>query len=235
MAKDRDAGSRHLDQHGFDGLGPEPVSDTIGWIDLAVYGDTWYGANAALLVWLPGTPTGNLSLFGGSLNSWTVLDADVRTLAVGATALYDFRNGGAMKQYNGSPDNWLIIDETTKAEAIVAGGGLYQVRRDSSADQSIWQYTGIPCSGSSCPGWVKIDNHPYAAPVAGSNTVYELRSPLPAAVSIWQYTGTPCSGSICSAWVLLDKNPNTKTIVAGPVSFGVPRGLSGPTEITGDK
>ena len=140
-----------------------------------------------------------------------------------------------MKQYNGSPDNWLIIDETTKAEAIVAGGGLYQVRRDSSADQSIWQYTGIPCSGSSCPGWVKIDNHPYAAPVAGSNTVYELRSPLPAAVSIWQYTGTPCSGSICSAWVLLDKNPNTKTIVAGPVSFGVPRGLSGPTEITGDK
>src|ERR1700728_3244537 len=111
-------------------MGPEPLSDTIGWIDLAVYGDTWYGANAALLVWLPGTPTGNLSLFGGSLNSWTVLDADVRTLAVGATALYDFRNGGAMKQYNGSPDNWLIIDETTKAEAIVAGGGLYQVRRD---------------------------------------------------------------------------------------------------------
>src|SRR5579863_8595785 len=40
MAKDRYAGSRHRDEHGFDGLGPGSLSDPHRWIDLAVHGDT---------------------------------------------------------------------------------------------------------------------------------------------------------------------------------------------------
>src|ERR1022692_4275638 len=38
--KDRDAGGRHLDEVGLDGLGPEPLSNTFRWIDLGVHGDT---------------------------------------------------------------------------------------------------------------------------------------------------------------------------------------------------
>jgi hypothetical protein len=40
MAKDRAAGGRHLDEYGFDGLGPEPLSDTFRRIDLGVHGET---------------------------------------------------------------------------------------------------------------------------------------------------------------------------------------------------
>src|SRR5271169_5366312 len=40
MAKDRAAGSRHLDQYGLRGLGPGTLSDTFRWIDLGVYGHT---------------------------------------------------------------------------------------------------------------------------------------------------------------------------------------------------
>jgi hypothetical protein len=199
-------------------------SSCPGWTELSTNSqqsnDQLYGANAALLVKLPGGFTGDFSLFGGALNDWTGLDTDVSFFAVGANALYDCRKSGAMRQYTGSA-NWLTIDYTEHTEGIVAGGGLYQIRRNpSTADTALWQYTGVPCSASSCPGWVKIDNHQYAAPVAGLNTVYQFRKPLPGKVSIWQYTGTPCSGSVCSGWVPLDNNPNTTSIVAGPVTFG---------------
>jgi hypothetical protein len=40
IATDRDAGSRHRDEYGFDGLGPGALSDTVRWIDLGVHGDT---------------------------------------------------------------------------------------------------------------------------------------------------------------------------------------------------
>jgi len=203
-------------------------SSCPGWTELSTnYQQSsyqWYGANAALLARLPGGTRDNLFLFGGALNSWTVVDSridgDHDNFAVGATALYDFK-GRAIRQYAGSY-NWLLLDYNRTTEGIVAGSGLYQLRRDSSASESLWQYTGTPCNQGACPGWVKIDNHQYTEPVAGSNTVYEMRRPLPGEVSIWQYTGTPCSGSICSGWVPLDNNPNTTSIVAGPVSFGGP-------------
>ena len=36
------------------------------------------------------------------------------------------------------------------------GQELYQTHSDGT----IWQYTGTPCKGGSCPGWIELDNNP---------------------------------------------------------------------------
>lgn len=78
--------------------------------------------------------------------------------------------------------------------------------RPVSTAGSIWQYTGTPCAGSSCPGWRKLDNNPATMRIAaGSSKLYQLHN----SGKIWQYTGTPCSGSSCPGWQMLDNNPAT--------------------------
>jgi len=193
--------------------GPQPVQDPEGF---------FFGANASLLIFGNIAASGeNLYRFGGAYNNWGQIDTNVYSFAVGASTLYDFRQTGAIRQYTPSPIAyaWQTIDDNQDTYSIAAGGGLYQQRRDSSTDPtavSIWQYTGTPCNGRTCPGWVKIDDHPFTgAPVAGSSTVYQMRGH-----AIFQYNGTPCSGSVCSGWEPLDNNPNTTSIVAGPVTFG---------------
>ncbi len=198
-------------------------------------GGAYYGANGAILVWQssPGigynTPI-SLSLFAGSPNSWAVLDESDAAFAVGATSLYEITSSGEVRQYNQSPITyeWLTIDNNPRVDSIVAGGsGLYELRVNSTAKYSVWQYTGTPCDGTTCPGWVHIDNHTSVvsvvagADVAGSKTVYQLRNLSAGGVSIWQYNGTPCDESVCSGWVPLDANPKTTSIVAGPVPFGI--------------
>jgi hypothetical protein len=201
-----------------------------GWTELSgaqtgqdPYG-FFFGANASMLIMENAEPE-YLYRFGGAYNSWGQIDSGVKYVAVGATTLYDWLWSGEIRQYNASPTKpgWVTIDDNPTTNRIVAGGGLYQQRRDSSTNPqtfSLWQYTGTPCNGSVCPGWVKIDNHPTSAvPVAGSNTVYQMRTPSPGQVSIMQYTGTPCLGTVCPGWIELDDNPNTTSIVAGPMTF----------------
>src|ERR1035438_10811733 len=68
-------------------------------------------------------------------------------------------------------------------------------------DHSIWQYTGTPCNGNSCPGWMMLDDNPSTlAVVPGANTVYQQHTDG----SIWQYTGTPCNSNGCGGWRMLD-------------------------------
>ncbi len=84
---------------------------------------------------------------------------------------------------------------------------LFQLHKNGE----IWQYTGIPCSGNSCPGWQKLDNNPATVAIAATvNALYQLHQDG----SIWQYTGTPCSGNSCSGWQKLDNNPATVAIAA---------------------
>jgi M6 family metalloprotease-like protein len=71
---------------------------------------------------------------------------------------------------------------------------------------SIWQYTGTPCSGNSCPGWQKFDNNAATMRIAaGGNKLYQLHN----SGKIWSYTGTPCSGNSCPGWKMLDNNSAT--------------------------
>src|SRR5271166_7209968 len=50
---------------------------------------------------------------------------------------------------------------------------LYQTHSDGS----IWQYTGVPCGRSSCPGWIELDNNPILKMIAaGGGALYELHN-----------------------------------------------------------
>ncbi|MGA3074226.1 MAG: hypothetical protein ABSG56_11090 [Bryobacteraceae bacterium] len=201
----------------------------------------YYGVNGAILVWqsIPTTCSNigiSLSLFGGTPNIWTGIDESNNGFAVGATALYEMTSSGEVRQYNASPItyDWLTIDNNPRVDFIVAGGsGLYELRANSTAKYSVWEYTGTPCDGATCPGWVHIDNHTSevslvaGADVAGSKTVYEMRYPSAGGVSIWQYNGTPCDENVCSGWVPLDANAKTTSIVAGPVPFPTYPGCAG--------
>jgi hypothetical protein len=219
-------------------------SSCPGWTELqsnTVLGAAYYGANGPNVVWqtVPTECTGigiSLSLFAGTPNNWAFLDQNDVTFAVGATALYEMTSNGEVRQYNQSPITyeWLTLDNNPRVDFIVAGGsGLYELRANSTARYSTWEYTGTPCNGTTCPGWVHIDNHTSlvslvaGADVAGSKTVYQMRNPSAGGVSILQYNGTPCSGNVCSGWVQLDDNPNTTSIVAGPVPFPTYPGCAG--------
>jgi len=75
---------------------------------------------------------------------------------------------------------------------------------------AIWQYTGTPCSGNSCPGWQIFDNNEASVRIsAGGNSLYQLHN----SGKIWKYTGTPCTNS-CPGWQMLDNNSATIAIVA---------------------
>jgi len=204
--------------------GPQVENQSFGFL---------VGANASSVVYGNSDMYGeNLFLFGGAPNGWAQIDTSAYELpfAVGANTLYDLRAGSGyytIRQYTGSPItyNWQAIFYgkyfNGGGAIIAAGGDLYMRRPNKNGSLSVWQYTGTPCNGTTCPGWVEIDNHGDAfAIVAGSSTAYEMRSPSAGEISIWQYTGTPCSLSVCSGWVPLDSNPNITSIVASPVPFG---------------
>jgi hypothetical protein len=79
-------------------------------------------------------------------------------------------------------------------------------------DGGIWLYTGVPCSGNSCPGWQALDNNVRGEEIAtAGGRIYQLHNEG----TIWRYTGVPCSGNSCPGWVMLDNNPLTRHIAAG--------------------
>lgn len=97
------------------------------------------------------------------------------------------------------------------------GIGVYSsavfVARDGAA---IWRYTGIPCSGNSCPGWQRLDNNPRTGMIAAGDELYQLHvDPLYQLHNdgmIWRYTGQECAGDFCPGWERLDNNPKTQNI-----------------------
>ena len=93
------------------------------------------------------------------------------------------------------------------------GIGVYSsavfVARDGAA---IWRYTGIPCSGNSCPGWQRFDNNPRTvAIVADAGELYQLHNNG----GIWQSTHGACDADSCPGWRALDNNQKTVAIAAG--------------------
>jgi hypothetical protein len=89
----------------------------------------------------------------------------------------------------------------------MAAGGTNLYELDRTVD--IWQYTGTPCSGGSCPGWQMLDNNPAAFNIAAdSGNLYELHK----TGDLFRYTGPPCNGSSCLGWEMIDNNPATGRI-----------------------
>jgi hypothetical protein len=76
---------------------------------------------------------------------------------------------------------------------------------------TIWEATGVACSGESCPGWQRLDNNSKTFVIAaGGNDLYQLHNDG----WIWRYTGTACTGESCPGWQRLDNNQKTVAIAA---------------------
>jgi hypothetical protein len=82
------------------------------------------------------------------------------------------------------------------------------IRTDDGAP--IWRFTGVPCSGESCPGWQRLDNnHKTVAVFASSVQHVQLLYQLHNDGWIWKFTGTPCIDDWCPGWQRLDNNHKT--------------------------
>jgi hypothetical protein len=82
------------------------------------------------------------------------------------------------------------------------------IRTDTGAP--IWRYTGLPCSGASCPGWQRLDNNPktmavFASRLHHQHYLYQLHNDG----EVWQFTGTACVDDWCPGWQRLDNNHRT--------------------------
>jgi subtilisin family serine protease len=84
-----------------------------------------------------------------------------------------------------------------------------------SADRwagAIWRFTGVACSGESCPGWSRLDNNQRTVQIAaGGTALFQLHYDG----RIWRSTGQACTADSCPGWTLLDNNPKTIAIAAG--------------------
>lgn len=77
---------------------------------------------------------------------------------------------------------------------------------------SIWEYTGSPCTPTGCNGWNVLDDNPAStALAAAAGNLYQQHSDG----SIWKSTGAPCGASFCAGWVKYDDNAATVAIAAG--------------------
>jgi hypothetical protein len=107
--------------------------------------------------------------------------------------------GGGFKRWVPSVGCWMRV--------------LSSPRRDG---QSIWRYTGVPCSGDKCPGWQRLDDNPKTIAIAAGGTHHEeILYQLHNDGWIWRYTDTPCNVDACPGWQRLDNNQKTIAIAAG--------------------
>ena len=91
---------------------------------------------------------------------------------------------------------------------MAGGTQLYQLHNDGQ----IWRYTGVPCSGTSCPGWERLDKNPNTREIVATGShLYQRHSDG----RVWRYVGPPCAGESCPGWRQLDNNPRTTQIAAG--------------------
>jgi hypothetical protein len=165
---------------------------------------------------------------GPACTGWTEIDSgqQLKQIAVSGSAVYELRTNGSIWTLpdwelsnfpscssSGSCPAWMALDENPAATAItVSSGNLFELHSGGS----IWESTGVACSGTSCPGWKQLDTNPKAsAIVAGAGTLFELHSDG----SIWQSPGQNCasnaSDAACPGWAQLDDNAATTSITAG--------------------
>jgi len=96
----------------------------------------------------------------------------------------------------------------TPAPGLAVYSSVQYVGPDGAA---IWQYTGTPCTGDSCPGWQRWDNNSSSvAIVSDGQELYQLHNNG----KIWQSTHTPCTWDSCPGWRMLDNNTKTVAIAA---------------------
>jgi hypothetical protein len=128
--------------------------------------------------------------------------------------------GGCPKygDYNGiaCAGNWVITAWTsaTAPAGLPAVSGLSTFSTAlfvGAQGNTIWSYTGTPCSGTSCPGWEQLDDNPTTVALAGGGTkLYQFHYDG----SIWLSNGTGCASGSCPGWQELDENNAAVAIAA---------------------
>ena len=151
--------------------------------------------------------------------------AGTKALAQELDTVYQLRSDGTIRSNTCSGiscQGAVLLDDNPEASFITAGGSvippgntvppgykgwLVQMHNNGS----IWQYTGTPCNGSSCPGWVELYQNPGTAMIAAGN--YPTLNPhvwrLDFSGELFEVTGG------LPAPVLLDSNSITQIAVAG--------------------
>ena len=119
--------------------------------------------------------------------------------------------------WSGPAGNWPnvggnanLVPTVANGRVLVASYQQLQIFGLQPSQDTIWRYTGTPCSGTACPGWQQLDNNSRTASITSGNALYQLHIDG----KIWQSNGTPCTGSSCPGWQLLDDNVATVAIAA---------------------
>ena len=94
----------------------------------------------------------DLFLFNGAFDGWAPIAYGLTSYVVGDNALYAF-DGSGIEQYVPSTNNWQAIDNKETTSIMTAGGTLCQTRTSKEGANTLWQYTGTPCSGNSVVGY----------------------------------------------------------------------------------
>ena len=152
---------------------------------------------------------------------WQMLDNNPATKSIiaGAGRLYQMHDTGKIWRYTNIPCNgdscpgWQMLHNDSRNVLIAAGGDrLYRVNSAPSFQHSvntIWIFTGTPCTGNICPGWQMLSRNVLRSTIAANRVdLYQLFLSGP----IFKFNGTPCSGNSCPGWQMLDNNPSTRAI-----------------------
>jgi hypothetical protein len=156
------------------------------------------------------------SIWRHSDRGWQRLEniRGTQTITGGGSRLYQHAADGSIWQYQpGLVERakdvtpctgsgcWLRLDNNRRTTAIAAAGNRLFQLHDNGA---IWEYTGVPCAGSSCRGWQLIDNNRHTiAIVAGKGGLFQLHDNG----AIWEYTGT-------RSWALLYHGESIRAVAA---------------------
>jgi hypothetical protein len=82
-------------------------------------------------------------------------------------------------------------------------------------EASIWQSTGVPCSGTNCPGWARLDNNSRSIAISAGGEHHEQRLyQLHNDGAIWRYTDVTCQFDSCPGWQRLDNNDKTAALAS---------------------
>ena len=120
--------------------------------------------------------------------------------------------------WSGVAGSWPNSNGNANIVPTVANGHVYVASNKELQifgirppnDVTIWQYTGVPCSGTACPGWQELDNNTKTVEVISDGNVYQLHNDG----MIWKATGAACVANICPGWERLDDNIAAVNIAA---------------------
>lgn len=167
----------------------------------------------------------NAACSGSSCPGWVRLDNNPRSTAINGSVYQNHHDGRIWKSTGAvcsgeSCPGWQMLDNNPRTKFSLASDSnnnrLYQLHAPKlfqlHNNGAIWQSTGQPCQGDSCPGWQRLDNNGRTEKITASGgRLFQMHEDG----KIWRSTGRPCVDDTCPGWQMIDNNPRTREIVSG--------------------